>query len=57
MVRRTNIGTRIWNTRCNVVLTITTTKQVAYLICRIDSHVCLWYGSSITTTIDSLNTC
>ena len=57
MVKRTDVGTRIWNTRRNVVLTITATKQVAYLISALDNHVCLRHGSSITTTIDGLNTC
>ena len=57
MIRRTNVGTRIFLTWRNVVLTITTTEQVTYLISTLDSHISLRHSSSITTTIDGLYTC
>ena len=57
MVKCTDVGTRIFYTRCNVVFTITATKQVAYLISALDIYVCLWHSGSITTSIDGLDTC
>ena len=57
MVKCTDVGTRIRNTWRNIILTITSTKQVAYLISALDIYVCLWHSGSITTSIDGLDTC